>query len=303
MDPMIAATIGNFDGVHRGHLFLLNELLEQAQTHNLSPRVITFDPSPRTVLKPDRTYGVLTTREEKSTLIRKAIGFDPIVLPFTHELATLSARDFIHRILRQKFNVRLLVVGFDHRFGHRREEGFEDYVRYGQDVGLDVVEATAFSLADEDLSSSTIRKTIEKGQIEEANQYLGYTYTLTGTVKSGFRIGRLLGYPTANIEPNDSRKLIPQDGVYAVRCLIGGRSYGGMLYTGHRPTVGDGLDRSIEVNIFDLDADLYGESISVEFIAYTRNDTHFASFDELVAQIHRDELTCRQVLAQNEGLQ
>lgn len=280
------ATIGFFDGVHRGHRYLLTQVREQAELHGYASAIVTFGTHPRQVIDPNFHPALLTTTDEKVSLLESA-GIDRcFLLDFTPELARLSAQEFM-RLLRQRYNIRVLVVGYDHRFGHRREEGFEDYVRYGKQLDLEVVLAKAYRDGEEAVSSSAIRLMLNEGRVSDAASLLGYDYFLGGTVVGGRQIGRKLGYPTANIAP-EPYKIIPAVGVYAVRVWVRGQVYGGMLSVGYRPTLNNGADMSIEVHIFDFQSDIYGEHIRVDFVHYLRPEWKFETVEELVEQLHKD---------------
>lgn len=300
---VVFATIGTFDGLHLGHQTLLAELRHEAEQRAMRPAVITFDPVPSAVLAPDKMPPQLYSTSERVALLR-AIGFDTIILLNFHEaLAQLSAGDFM-QLLHDKYGVRGLLLGYDHHFGRRAPEGaVPDYVTLGQALGIEVLRSEALTLGGEVVSSSRVRRCLSEGKIREANELLGRLYSLSGQVVGGMQIGRSLGYPTANIKPDDPMKLIPADGVYAVhiwldRCACGERCtrYDGMLYIGDRPTLGGGLARTIEVNIFDLSADLYAQRIRLEFVDYIRPNIRFASLEELRAQIAQDEEQIRSIL-------
>ena len=190
--------------------------------------------------------------------------------------------------LRNHYNIRALVIGYDHRFGHNRSEGFDDYVRYGQELGIKVILARAYINKETTVSSSVIRQLLLEGNVSEAADCLGYDYFLNGSVVSGYRVGRKIGFPTANLRVDDPDKLVPSDGVYAVRVIVAGQTYGGMLSIGYRPTMANGTDRSIEVNIFNFHSDIYEQHIRLFFVRYLRPELKFDSIDELIAQLHKD---------------
>ena len=296
--PSVAA-IGFIDGVHRGHRYLIEQVREAASLRRLAASVVTFPVHPRRVTQPDCQLRLLTTCQEKTDLLA-ATGVDTcLMLDFTPWLASLSARDFMS-ILKRRYQIAVLVIGYDHRFGHNRSEGFEDYMRYGQELGMEVVPARAFSDRiggkDVNISSSWIRRLLADGRVEEANEALGYDYFLQGTVVSGHQVGRRLGFPTANVQVNSPDKLIPADGVYAVWVDVDGCRWGGMLSIGRRPTLGNGPERSIEVNLFGFHADIYQHALRVTFVARTRGERKFGSLEELVAQLHKDEAEVKSLL-------
>lgn len=293
------ATIGFFDGVHLGHRYLIRQTQEVAARRGVPSMVVTFATHPRQVMQPGYRPCLLTTRSEKEALLREA-GVDRcLVMEFTPQLAQLTARDFM-TLLHDLHGVEALVIGYDHRFGHGRSEGFDDYVRYGQELGMEVCLARAYRLEDgTEVSSSRLRRLLQAGEVEEAARELGYPYYLSGTVVGGHRIGRTLGYPTANLQPDDPCKLVPAVGVYAVEVEWEGVPRAGMLSIGHRPTVDNGTEQSIEVNIFDFEGDLYGKWLTLTFLGRLRAERKFASLDELAAQLRLDEAAARACHAQH----
>lgn len=285
------ATIGSFDGVHRGHLCLLHQVRNIAHERGLKAIAVTFDKAPRAVLggetgamKAARSGSSLTTVAERIELLRKAGMDDVALLPFTSAMAALTAREFMQQVLQQQWGVEVLVVGYDHRFGHGRVDGFDDYVRYGHELGIEVVRGDVCIDGDAAVSSTRIRRHIAEGNIAEGNRLLGYPYALEGEVIDGYKVGRKIGFPTANIRVSQADKLLPADGVYAVRVA----GHIGMLNIGHRPTLANGVERSIEVHILDFQGDLYGKSLRLELIERLRDERTFASLEELVAQLHTD---------------
>lgn len=293
----VAATIGFFDGVHAGHRFLISELKKLATGSGLPSAVITFPEHPRAVLHADYQPKLLNSFEEKVEQLATT-GIDYcIVLPFTAGLSQLSAQSFIADVLCRRFNVNTLLTGYDHRFGHNRADGFEQYVRYGNACGLEVLRATVFKGDAPHISSSEIRKELAAGKVEQARQLLTYPYKLKGTVVSGYQVGRTIGFPTANIRVDEPFKVIPGKGVYAVRVLLEGKEYKGMLYIGCRPTVNNDNGISLEVNILDFSGDIYNREIEVIFEHYVRNDIKFQSLDELKQQLTNDRDTVLSLLS------
>jgi riboflavin kinase/FMN adenylyltransferase len=287
--PPCVATVGFFDGLHAGHRFLLEELKSIAKSQHKKSVVITFSTHPRKVLHSDFQPQLLTTLSEKLVQL-DSTGIDIcIVLDFTIEIAGLSAFDFLKSILLEQFNVQTLLVGHDHRFGHNRADGFPEYKKYGEMLGLEVILAKRFSTElDNKISSSTIRQAIQTGNINLANRLLNYRYSIRGKVIDGFKNGRKIGFPTANIQPDDSDKLIPATGVYAVRVHWNKNWYNGMMNIGIRPTMDNGTKISLEVNILDFDTDIYNESLEIEFIRKIRDEIKFNSVDELIQQLQKD---------------
>ena len=281
------ATIGFFDGVHCGHRFLIEQVRAAAAEQGLASSVITFPVHPRKVMQSDFCPMLLTTCEEKVGLLADT-GIDYcIMLRFTPDMAHLSARQFM-TLLKEKYRIQALIVGYDHRFGHNRSEGFDDYVRYGRQLGMEVLLAKAYSNKEIAVSSSVIRHLLLEGNVSEAADCLGYPYFLEGTVVGGYRVGRTIGYPTANLHVDNPDKLVPADGVYAVYVFVGGQKYGGMLSIGYRPTLNNGTDRSIEVNIFHFNADIYNQPMRVSFVRRTRSELKFDTVEALIGQLHKD---------------
>lgn len=290
------ATIGFFDGVHRGHRFLIEQVREVAAARGLASSVITFPVHPRKVMQSDFHPELLTTCDEKVALLA-GTGIDCcIMLDFTLDLARLSARQFM-AILKDNYQVQALVIGYDHRFGHNRSEGFADYVRYGQELGIEVILAQAYSNAGMTISSSAIRRLLLEGDVSEAANCLGYHFFLDGTVVGGYHVGRKIGFPTANLRVGDAEKLVPADGVYAVYVFLGEEKHAGMLSIGYRPTLNNGLDRSIEVHIFHFDADIYNQPMRISFVRRTRSELKFDSIEELIEQLHKDEAEVTAILS------
>jgi len=287
------ASIGFFDGVHRGHLCLIQQLKDEAKRRGLRSLLLTFDRHPRTVVSPGHVPELLTTLEEKEQLLRQTGVDEIIVIPFTLELSRLTAKEFMQQVLCKELHVTALVLGYDHAFGHGGG-ALNDYVRWGKETGIEVVRA--HELADLMVSSSKCRRLLEHGNVKDAAEMLGRNYVLCGTVVPGFHIGHELGFPTANIEV-DTEKLIPANGAYAVWVTLSdGSRYGGMLNIGHRPTIGNGEAMSIEVYLLDFDGNLYGQSVMLEFVAHLRDEQFFGTREELSAQLSRDESATRSIL-------
>lgn len=288
-----ALTIGFFDGVHQGHRYLLQQLEELAAANGLSAAAVTFDRHPRTVVQSDFVPSLLTTQEEKLALLSEAFSGKIIVLPFTQELSEMTAKEFMQNILREKLNAEILLMGYNHRFGHGGGNP-EDYVIWGQETGIKVCLAKA--LAGEKVSSSRIRNLISLGEVKKANNLLGYPYFLTGKVTEGKQIGRQIGFPTANLTLPE-QKLMPACGVYAVWVTMPDHSKrGGMLCIGHRPTVEQNGEISVEVHIFDFNGNLYGTSISIDFIEKLRDERHFDSLEELQKQLILDAALAQETI-------
>ncbi len=286
-------TTGTFDGVHFGHQRIIARLKEVAQQSNGESVIITFFPHPRLVLFPeDNDLKLINTLDEKIDLLEKA-GIDHlIIIPFTKEFSRLSSLEFIQQILVDKIGTKKLVIGYDHHFGKNREGSFEHLKHYAPEYGFEVEEIPEQDINDVAVSSTKIRNAILNGDLKTANNYLGYHFSITGTVMHGDQIGRTIGYPTANINIPETYKLIPSDGIYAVSLIIKNKPYKGMLYIGNRPTV-NGLNKVIEVNIFDFNEDIYDEKIQISFHTYIRGDKKLNGLEELKAALAEDEVACR----------
>lgn len=284
-----AATIGFFDGVHLGHRFLVNQVAEEAKRRGLRTVVVTFDRHPREVVKTDYHPQMLSSFAEKTSLLASTEADVCVVLPFDERMASLSAHDFMLHILKERLGVKVLVTGYDNRFGHNRTEGFDDYVRFGCEMGIEVVQAKPLMLDGIGVSSSVVRSFLLEGEVEMAAKCLDYGYTLTGIVAHGLHIGTGMGFPTANIQPDDPHKLIPAQGVYAVRVHVGydGEPLQGMMNIGQRPTF-DGHETTLEVHLLHYSGDLYGQQLSVTFVKRLRSERKFRTSAELVAQLKRD---------------
>ena len=285
-----AATVGFFDGVHRGHCFLIDRLRQLADNKGLSSAIITFDKHPREVMHADFQPKMLSTFEEKTERLAKAGADMCIVLSFS-EMRNLSAYEFMRDVLRDKLNASLLLTGYDNRFGHNRSEGFDDYVAYGKRLGIEVMRGEPFVLNGIGVSSSVIRKLLEEGDAEAASMCLGRPYSIHGQVVRGKHIGTDIGFPTANIEPDLPTKLIPGNGVYAARINIIGKNDAigleSMINIGTRPTFG-GKSLTIEAHIFGFGSNIYGERIEAEFIRKIRDERRFSDACELAVQLRKD---------------
>jgi hypothetical protein len=289
--PELVATIGFFDGVHRGHRFLIDRVIEEAQRSGMSSAVITFDRHPREVLQTDYQPDLLSTLDEKLLLLSKTHVDNTVVLHFDASLAALTAHDFMRDVLQRQLKVRKLIIGYDNRFGHNRSEGFDDYVRYGKELGIEVIRADAFLPDDVRVSSSFIRTCLREGRVEDANRLLGYDYTIESRIVSGYQNGRKMGFPTANLDVTRCQQLLPASGVYAVlvrlKDSVGWKR--GMMNIGHRPTF-NGTSTSMEVNLFNFSGDLYGQELLVSFISKIRDEHKFDSIDALAEQLQHDKV-------------
>ncbi len=293
--PNAVVTSGTFDGVHVGHQKILSRLTEIAERTQGETVVITFWPHPRMVLYPDADLKLLNTFEEKSLLIKAQRIHHLLRIPFTKEFSQLSSENFITKILVEKIGTKKLVIGYDHHFGKNREGSFEQLKINGPKYGFDVEEIPRQEVDHTAVSSTKIRKALETADLETATHLLGRPYSITGRVVKGDKIGRSLGFPTANIEIDSTYKLKPADGIYAVAVHHAHSAYSGMLYIGNRPTI-NGTQRVIEVNIFNFNKEIYGESLSIEFHQFIRGDITFNNLEELKAQLKKDEIMANQLL-------
>jgi len=282
-------TSGTFDGVHVGHQKILSRLSEVAEKISGETVVITFWPHPRLVLYPNDTdLKLLNTFEEKAELIKEQGIQHLLRIPFTKEFSQQSSEEFITNILVDKIGTKKLVIGYDHHYGKNREGSFEQLKLNGPKYGFDVEEIPRQDVDHVVVSSSKIRKALETADLETTTHLLGRPYGITGRVVKGDKIGRLMGFPTANLEIDSKHKLVPADGIYAVTVEYEHTVFGGMLYIGYRPTI-DGAKKSIEVNIFDFDQDIYGESLSIKFHKLIRGDSKFNDLEELKEQLKKDK--------------
>lgn len=294
--PECAATIGVFDGVHAGHQFVIKQMMADAQQQGYKSMVITFDRLPQQLFVPDFQPQLLTSLDEKCQLI-EGLGVDYlVVLPFTQEMASLTAREFMAQVLQQRLGVKVLRIGYDNRFGRGRSESFDDYVGFGRELGMVVRQATEKDIEgfSDAVSSSFIRRLMaDEGRVGDARRLLTRAYQLRGRVVSGEHIGTGLGYPTANIEPENSDKLLPLAGVYAVWVSIeGGQRMPAMMNIGCRPTF-NGQRQTLEVNILDFSGDLYGRTLTIGFVDRVRSEQRFASPEQLIAQLEADRAYVR----------
>jgi len=294
------ATIGVFDGIHRGHQLVIGRVVEQAHRLGLTSTVITFDQSPRQVLDASFRPQMLTTLEEKTSIISTLAVDRLVILPFNKKLAALSAQEFMSHVLKEQLGVKVLLMGYDNRFGHNRQEGFEDYVRFGEQLGMKVLRGDVELMDDGNraVSSSVIRELLAvEGRVDLMPHYLTRLYQLTGKVMPGEHIGHQIGYPTANLEPADDSKLIPASGVYAVWVHVEGEKEkrAAMMNIGMRPTF-DGHKQTLEVNILDFEGNLYGKTLSVDFVQRLREERKFDSPEDLAIQLAKDRENVEYIL-------
>ena len=294
--PKIVAGIGFFDGVHLGHQSLINEIKSMATEEGTASAVVTFRRHPRSVLSSEYRPQLLNSFNEKMSYL-SSTGIDYVVaLDFDLAMSKMTGYEFI-KYLRDKYNLSGLYIGYDHRFGHNRSEGYDDYFRYGEELGVNIYKAGVALAGTTPISSSAIRRFLKEGNISVVNQMLSYRYSLSGKVVSGYGVGRTIGFKTANIEVEDMEKLIPSNGVYAVYVkTIDGVVRKGMMNIGNRPTVHDNIERSIEVHIIDFEGELYESNIEVFFEKFMRPERKMSGIEELKLQLKEDRESAEQIL-------
>jgi len=288
-DPVV--TLGIFDGVHRGHMILLNRLVSLSREIKSESVVITFSPHPRLVLEQNNhDLSFLTTMEEKIVMLMNVNIDHLIIIEFNEQFSKIPASDFIKEILIDKIGTKQLIIGYNHHFGKRGEGDFNTIKRYSEKLDFSVEQVQGFREEERAISSSLIREALLKGKLDDANRWLGYFYSVSGTVVEGRKIGRNIGFPTANIKPDSQYKLIPCNGVYAVEAKIDDKVYPGILSIGSNPTVNtDASLRSIEVHILNFDRDIYGRKISVTFRKRLRDEKKFDNLQQLAEQMSKDK--------------
>lgn len=290
-------TIGSFDGVHQGHQSIIEQVKQIATQHGGESVIITFHPHPRSIVFPkDTSLRLITTTEEKIALFERYQVDHLVIVPFTVEFSQMSADEYIEKFLVEKFHPRYVVIGYDHRFGLSRQ-GDINYLRWhSQRFGYEVLEIEPRQVDDMTVSSTKIRKALEHCDIKTAAHLMGHYYPLRGTVVKGQQIGRQIGFPTANLEVSERHKLIPPDGIYAVKVWQGEKDYRGMLYIGTRPTLTQYHNRTIEVNIFDFDQEIYEQELTLELVDFIRQDQKFEQLADLTKQLEKDRIAVEQVL-------
>lgn len=293
----MVVTTGTFDGVHIGHQKIINRLKEVAKLYGGETLILTFHPHPRSVLQPDSDVKMLNSQEEKIALLRK-FGIGHLVIhPFSVPFSRKSSLEFVRDILVNSLGTQKLVIGYDHHFGRNREGSFEHLLEYGPIYGFDVEEIQALDVDHVNVSSTKIRNALLKGDLDTARKYLSYDYSLKGTVIEGKKLGRSIGFPTANLDVNTYHKLIPANGVYAVRVDVEGVQYNGMLNIGNNPTFDSYKELHIEVHIFKFDENLYGKEITVFFKHKIRDEKKFETIDALKLQLEEDRNYSMRILA------
>ena len=293
-------TIGTFDGVHIGHKKIIKRLLKIAKEENLQAVVLTFFPHPRMVVQKDTTIKMLNTIDEKTKLLESE-GIDHLVVKkFTKQFSRLTAQDYVQDLLVETLHVKHIIIGYDHHFGRNRTANINDLKAFGEIYDFKVTEISAQEIDEVTVSSTKIRKALLEGDLKTANTFLGYNFMLTGSIVKGKGIGKQLEYPTANINIEESYKLIPKNGVYVVKSKIDNKSVFGMMNIGTNPTV-DGKVQSIEVHLFDFSKDIYGLQLEVEILERLRDEKKFDSLEALKQQLSKDLINSKNYLKENDA--
>lgn len=298
-NPNSVVTVGTFDGVHAGHRVLIDTVRKEAEKRDAQSVVVTFDPHPREIINPGEAGIKLLTSLRERREILEELGIDVLlVIPFDRDFSLLSSEEFVRDIIYKKIGVSEFVIGYDHHFGRNREGTIDTIKNIGSELGFDARVVTKQEVGDETVSSTAIRSTIqEEGDMQKAARMLQRLYRLNGLVVHGDKRGRELGYPTANIKPEDKRKIIPRNGIYAARVRVNDQWYGAMMSIGVRP-VFDGKDRTIEVHLFNFDNLIYGQPLQIRFLKRLRDEKDFATVDDLVYQMDKDKEQTLKILDQ-----
>lgn len=292
-------TIGTFDGVHIGHRAILKRLVATAKSENLDATVLTFFPHPRMVLQQNVDIKLINTIDERTQLLEEA-GLDNLIIhPFTQAFSRLTALEYVRDILVNSLNAKKIIIGYDHRFGRNRNANIEDLKEFGKTYNFEVIEISAKEIDDVAVSSTKIRNALNEGDVETANSYLQYNFSITGEIIKGKAIGRTINYPTANLSLDENYKLVPKNGVYVVESVIDGEKVFGITSIGTNPTVG-GKEKTIETYFLNLDKNLYGKKITIAFLKYIRDEAIFNSIEGLKEAIKKDELFAKQFLTNRE---
>lgn len=288
-------TIGTFDGVHFGHQQIIEKLVLEAKKANKKSVLLTFFPHPRMVLQKDNSLELINTIEERAELLKKT-GLDYLIIhPFSKEFSRMTALDFVRDILVNQLNISKLIIGYDHHFGKNREGNIVQLTEYSHLYDFKVEEIPAQDIDNVSVSSTKVRRALAEGNIETANNYLGYNFMLSGIVVNGKQLGGKIGYPTANVDIKESYKLIPKTGVYVVKSTIDKKVIFGIMNIGNRPTL-DGGYQTIEVHFLDFNANLYNKNLTIELLYFLRNEKKFNSIENLILQIREDEQIARNYL-------
>lgn len=299
-DTNTVLTVGTFDGVHEGHKALVQTVVDKAAERGARSLVVTFDPHPRDIINPGKDgIKLLTTLEERAEIMQE-LGVDILlVIPFDRDFSLLSSEEFVRNIIHEKVGVSEFVIGYDHHFGKDREGTIETIEKLGEELGFGAYVVSKREMGDTTISSTVIRNTLsEEGNVKQAAELLGRSYMLNGMVAHGAERGREIGFPTANIQPSQKNKVIPANGVYAVKVRVNEQWYGGMMNIGVRPTF-DGISKTLEVNIFDFGEEIYGKKLQVRFVDRIRDEQKFNGPDALIEQLNKDKATTLSILKEN----
>ena len=289
-------TIGTFDGVHLGHQKIIKRVVETAHKNGLLATVFTFFPHPRMIIQHDQQLKLIHTLTEKKQFLQ-SLGVDLLIVqPFNEAFANLSAEAFVSELLVKHLRAQKVIIGYDHHFGKNRTANIDNMRLFGEQYGFSVEEIPVQEVDEVSVSSTKIRQALNEGKVEVAEHYLGVPYSFMGKVIHGLKLGRTIGFPTANLQVEASYKLIPKDGVYVVYSLIEGRKVYGMMSIGKNPTI-QGKGASIEVYFFDFNQDLYGQDLTIYFVKYLREERKFSSVSLLKKQIQDDETAARKAIA------
>jgi len=296
-DPNTVLTVGTFDGVHEGHQTIIERVVDHAKKRNARSIIVTFDPHPREIIQPGKEgIHLLTTIEERAELLDRLGVEIMLVIPFDRDFSLLTSEQFVRNIIYSKIGVNEFVIGYDHHFGRDRQGSRDTVERIGKDLGFKVEIIEAHEIGQITVSSTQVRKALElRGEVELAAKFLGRPYRFTATVIHGDKRGKKIGYPTANLKPDNPKKVIPSNGVYAVDVLVNSEIYKGMMNIGVRPTFDGSHERTLEVNVFDFDQNIYGETIEVRFIKRIRNERKFQSVEDLISQLGDDKRVAQEI--------
>jgi len=288
-------TIGTFDGVHLGHQKVLERLTKEAKNNNLKSTVLTFFPHPRTVLNPNKPLKLINSVNERTDLLSKSKIDNLIIHPFDKSFSELDPEKYVLEILVKKLKAKIILIGYDHKFGKNRTADINDLKMYGEKYGFKVIEIKAEEISNIAISSTKIRKAISEGDISTAKEYLGYDVTLSGRIVHGKSIGRTIGFPTANVEVSEGYKLLPKNGVYLIQSIINKKQVFGMMNIGVKPTLIES-SKTIEINFFDFEGDLYDRNIRVNIKQFIRDEIKFESLELLKSQIQKDKINCNSII-------
>jgi len=288
-------TIGTFDGVHLGHQKVLKRLTNSAKENKLESTVLTFFPHPRTILNPNKPLKLINSVKERTKLLNRSKVDNLIIHPFDKNFSELDPEKYVVEILVKKLKAKIILIGYDHKFGKNRTADITDLKIYGKKYGFKVIEIKAEEISNIAISSTKIRKAISEGNISTVKKYLGYDFSLSGKIVHGKSIGRTLGFPTANIEVKEEYKLLPKNGVYLIQSVINHNKYFGMMNIGIKPTIKES-SKTIEVNFFDFEGDLYHKNIEVNIKKFIRDEIKFDSLELLKSQILKDKINCNSII-------